>query len=135
MVSKMFKLRKPRPGRAQRAFTLIELLVVLAIMATLLTLVVPRYFQKVDVARENVLRQNLYAVRDAIDKFRADTGRYPATMDELVSRRYLQSLPRDPITERTDSWLLSRPTEGQGVIDLHSGAEGKARDGTPYRSW
>lgn len=122
-------------GKQGRGFTLIELLVVLAIMASLLTLVVPRYFQQTDRAQEVVLKHNLVAVRDGIDKFFADTGRYPANLDELVSKKYLRELPLDPITSRRDSWIIIPPENGSGVYDLKSGAEGSSKDGTPFSSW
>ncbi|WP_245591008.1 type II secretion system protein [Deefgea rivuli] len=122
-------------GKQHRGFTLIELLVVLAIMASLLTLVVPRYFQQTDRAQETVLKHNLVAVRDGIDKFFADTGRYPANLDELVSKKYLRELPLDPITSRRDSWIIIPPESGSGVYDLKSGAEGNSKDGTPFSSW
>jgi general secretion pathway protein G len=82
-----------------RGFTLIELLVVLAIVSTLLMLVAPRYFQSVDAAKEAVLRDNLRTTRDTIDKFHADLGRYPDSLEEMVERKYLRALPIDPITE------------------------------------
>ena len=122
-------------GKQHRGFTLIELLVVLAIMASLLTLVVPRYFQQTDRAQETVLKHNLVAVRDGIDKFFADTGRYPANLDELVSKKYLRELPLDPITGKRDSWIIVAPETGSGVYDLKSGAEGTSNDGTLYSSW
>ncbi|WP_255573585.1 type II secretion system protein [Deefgea tanakiae] len=122
-------------GKQHRGFTLIELLVVLAIMASLLTLVVPRYFQQTDRAQETVLKHNLVAVRDGIDKFFADTGRYPSNLDELVSKKYLRELPLDPITGKRDSWIIVAPETGSGVYDLKSGAEGTSNDGTPYSSW
>ncbi|MGL4995513.1 MAG: type II secretion system protein [Deefgea sp.] len=122
-------------GKLHRGFTLIELLVVLAIMASLLTLVVPRYFQQTDRAQEVVLKHNLVAVRDGIDKFFADTGRYPANLDELVSKKYLRELPLDPITGKRDTWIIVAPETGTGVYDLKSGAEGTSNDGTLYSSW
>lgn len=122
-----------------RGFTLIELMVVMAIVATLLTIATPRYFAHLDRARESALRETLAVTRDAIDKFLADNDRYPATLDELVDKRYLRSLPTDPITERSDTWSVLPPPAGQqgnvsentgGVWDLRSGAveEGKAYD-------
>ncbi|MBE9610405.1 type II secretion system protein [Chitinilyticum piscinae] len=131
-------LRKPtaRSSRLLRmGFTLIELLVVLAIMASLLTLVVPRYFQQTDRAAETVLKHNLVAVRDAIDKFFADTGRYPASLQELVDRKYLREIPLDPVTNRRDSWVIVPPENGTGVYDLKSGADGADKNGSPYNSW
>ncbi len=121
----------------QLAFTLIELLVVLAIVATLLSLVAPRYMNHIDRAKEDVLRENLDRTRRVIDQFRADTGRYPDSLDELVEKRYLRDVPLDPMTDRRDSWQVDEPPapeQGQ-VYDLHSGAEGKGSDGRPYREW
>ncbi|WP_028449250.1 type II secretion system protein [Chitinibacter tainanensis] len=116
-------------------FTLIELLVVLAIMASLLTLVVPRYFQQTDRAQETVLKHNLVAVREGIDKFFADTGRYPATLQELVDRKYLREVPLDPITNSRDTWVIINPEGNGGVYDIRSGSDATAKDGSRYNSW
>jgi general secretion pathway protein G len=118
-------------------FTLIELLVTLAIIAMLLTLVSPRYVGGMARAEEAVLKENLFAIRDALDKHFADTGRYPATLEELVAKRYLRSLPVDPVTQSAGTWILVPPADRQlgAVYDVKSGAEGTARDGTPYAQW
>lgn len=124
-----------------RAFTLIELLVVMAIIATLLSIAAPRYFDHLERTRENTLRQSLSVMRDALDKFKADTGAFPRELDELVSRRYLRSLPRDPVTDRSDTWITvaepADPASGEagGIRDVRSGAEGVARDGSAYADW
>ncbi|GGP27938.1 type II secretion system protein [Silvimonas amylolytica] len=128
-------LIRPFSRAAHAGFTLIELLVVLAIMASLLTLVVPRYFQQTDRAQEVVLRHNLVAMRDAIDKFDADTGHYPTNLDELVTRKYLREVPLDPITGQRDTWVIVSPENGTGVYDVKSGADGNAHDGTAYKDW
>lgn len=122
----------------KKGFTLIELLVVMSVIATLLTIAVPRYFQHLDRAREASLRESLAVMRDAVDKYRGDTGRYPETLEELVSKRYLRKVPPDPITESTDSWVLVPPPDepGQrGVWDIRSGAEGQGKDGSDYSTW
>jgi general secretion pathway protein G len=118
-------------------FTLIELLVALAIIATLLTLVTPRYFGSIDKAEEATLRQNLAGLRDALDKHYADTGKYPASLDELVTKRYLRQVPQDPITRSTQTWVLMPPEDKSlgGVFNVRSGAPGVGRDGTAYREW
>jgi general secretion pathway protein G len=123
-----------RPG----GFTLIELLVVFAILATLLTLAVPRYFSSVDRSKEAVLKQNLATLRNALDQFHSDTGKYPESLDELVKKRYLRSVPLDPITERADSWVAQPPPADAGaggIYDVRSGAPGTATDGSEYASW
>jgi general secretion pathway protein G len=118
-------------------FTMIELLVVLAALALLLSLAAPRYVEHVDRARETVLRQNLAGLRDAIDKFRGDRGRYPNDLQELVQERYLRAVPQDPITERADAWVLQAPPAGElgGVAEVRSAATGNGRDGVAYASW
>jgi general secretion pathway protein G len=119
---------------AARGFTLIELLVVLAIVALLLTLAVPRYFQSIDASKETVLIENLRTTRETIDKFYADTGRYPDSLDELVQRKYLRALPVDPVTESTTSWILVAPddTEKGNIYSIKSGAPGQTRDGRAF---
>lgn len=115
-------------------FTLIELLVALAILALLLSLVVPRYFGSLGRAEEAVLKENLALLRDALDKHFADTGKYPATLDELVAKKYLRALPADPVTNTAATWIVVPPADPQqgGVYDVKSGAKGTARDGKPY---
>jgi general secretion pathway protein G len=120
--------------RKKSGFTLIELLVVLAIVALLLTIAVPRYFQTIDASKEKILAENLHATRDAIDKFYGDTGRYPDALEELVEKRYLRSMPVDPITDSTTTWILIPPEEQfkGSVYDLKSGAQGNNADGKPF---
>lgn len=123
---------RPGPG-----FTVIELLVVLAAIALLLSVAAPRYITHLDTAREVALKENLRQMRVAIDKFYADQARYPAALDELVARRYLRSLPADPITQRSDSWVILSPSNKApgAVFDVRSGAPGQSRDGSVYASW
>ena len=93
----------------RRGYTMIELLVALAIIATLLSLAAPRYLANLDRAKESVLRENLYVMRDAIDKFFADRGRYPDKLSDLVERQYLRAVPLDPMTESANSWVVVAP--------------------------
>lgn len=121
----------------KRGFTLIELLVVMTIISLLLTIAVPRYFGNIDRTKESVLRENLATIRESLDKFYADTGKYPASVEELVNLRYLRKVPVDPITDSTNTWTVIPPADPQkgGVYDVKSGARGKARDGTLYSDW
>lgn len=117
-------------------FTVLELLVVLAAIGLLLAVATPHYIRHVETAREVALKQNLREMRDAIDKFYADQARYPATLEELVDKRYLRNVPIDPVLQRRDGWLLVAP-DGAGrspVFDVRSGAEGRTGDGASYGS-
>ncbi|MBS4095242.1 MAG: prepilin-type N-terminal cleavage/methylation domain-containing protein [Sulfuricella sp.] len=120
--------------RHQLGFTLIELLVVLAIVSVLLTIAVPRYFQSVETSKETVLAENLRIVRETIDKFYGDTGRYPDSLSELVEKKYLRDLPFDPFTESTGTWTILPPqSDAKGnVYDIKSTAQGIRLDGKPY---
>lgn len=124
-----------RRNPTKNGFTLIELLVVLAIVSLLLTIAAPRYFRSVDTSKEIVLIENLRLVRETLDKFYGDTGRYPDSIDELVEKRYLRSLPYDPFSESTATWILIPPTGSANgkVFDIKSGAEGMTRDGKPFK--
>jgi general secretion pathway protein G len=121
----------------RRGFTLIELLVVLAIIATLLTIALPRYFGSVDKSKEAVLKENLFQMRDAISRYHADKGRYPETLDQLATDKYLRKVPVDPVTDSVTTWVTVRSEDPQksGVYDVKSGASGKASDGSEYGQW
>lgn len=121
----------------RRGFTLIELMVVMVIVSLLLTLAAPRYFQSVDKSKETVLKANLAATREALDKFYADKGKYPDTLDDLVTEHYLRTLPWDPVLESNSAWKIVAPPNGQSgqVYNLFSTAPGKGRDDVPYAEW
>lgn len=118
-------------------FTLIELMVVMAVIATLLAIAVPRYFASLEKSREAALHQDLAVLRETLDKYYGDKGKYPDALDDLVSSKYLRSIPVDPITESNTTWVSIPPDtpEMGGVDDVKSGAQGVARDGTEYRNW
>ena len=157
MVNRRFHGANGGLRNAINGYTLIELLVVLAVLAILASLVVPRYLDRVEEARETVLRQNLVGLRTAIDQFYRDKARYPETLEELVTKRYIRAIPVDPITQRMDSWVgvspsggavaavvktinaspnLENSTPGAGALfDVKSGAVGRSRDGSEYATW
>jgi general secretion pathway protein G len=122
--------------RRRNGFTLIELLVVLAIIATLLTIAVPSYFGSLENSKETALRQSLSVMREAIDHYHGDLGKYPDSLQDLVSKRYLRSIPRDPVTDLADNWVVVPADSGKGGLrDIKSGAAGNGLDGTAYGSW
>jgi general secretion pathway protein G len=103
----------------------------LAILAMILSIAVPRYFSNIETAKENVLREDLFVMRDAIDHFYSDRGTYPTQLLDLVTYNYLRSVPVDPITQSAASWILIAPQQnGIGAIwNVESGAPGQAQDG------
>jgi general secretion pathway protein G len=115
--------RRTCPGQFRVGFTLIEMIMVVALIGLLLSIGVPRYFHALDQARLNVQQQNLATLRDAIDKFFGDRGRYPDNLDDLVKQRYLRSIPIDPATSKPD-WVILPPkdTESGMVHDIASAA-------------
>lgn len=120
--------RRQSPG-----FTLIELLVVMVIVASLLTIAVPRYFRSLDHSKEVVLMQDLAVMRDAIDQFYEDRGRYPRELRELSDERYIRKVPVDPMTKSADTWIAV-PHEDDavsGIYNIRSGSKGKTAAGVP----
>lgn len=130
-------MQKPRPLRCKTGFTLIELLVVLSIIGLLLTLAIPRYFVHVEHTKEAALKETLAVVRDSLDKYYSDNGKYPNSLDELVEKRYIRKPPYDPVADSASQWILIPPPPPAlgSVYDLRSGASGEGTDGTPYREW
>lgn len=108
----------------------------MAVVALLLSLALPRYTAALDHSKEVVLRENLQILRANLDRFFADKGRYPETLEELVEQRYLRAVPVDPITESASTWVTRRSDDPdvKGIHDVKSGATGVARDGRRYDS-
>jgi len=126
-----------RNGKQACGFTMIELLVTLAILGLLVSVAAPRYFSNMDKAKEDVLREDLYLLRDSIDKFYSDRNRYPDTLAQLVTEHYLRQIPVDPFTQSPNSWVtVPSPDPSLGVVtDVHSGAPNTGRDGTWLKDW
>lgn len=119
----------------EAGFSLLELMIVVTIAGILAMLIEPSYQASVVKAREAALKQNLFTVRDVLDQYRADKGRYPNALTELVSAGYLKRIPLDPITNSIDTWQEIPDEEAGGIFDVHSGSRLVARDGTPYNEW
>jgi general secretion pathway protein G len=128
--------RKFRVVRAQ-GFTLIELIVVMAIIALLVSIVAPRYMKSLEKSKEAVLKQDLSVMRDALDKYYGDVGKYPNSLDELVEQKYLRTVPVDPLTDSTTTWQVVAPVDPElgAIYDVKSGASGSSTIGTSYSDW
>lgn len=110
-------------------------MIVVTIIGILATLAVPSYHGSVLKAREATLRQDLFTMRDVLDQYRADKGRYPDGLSEVVSGGYLRTLPIDPFTHSSSTWQeIMEPTEG-GVFDVYSGSDLVGTNGVPYNQW
>ncbi len=136
-------MNRLRLWKNKAGFTLVELLAVMAIIGILAAIAAPSYVRHTIRAREVVLLEDLYQMRQSIDAYYADKAKYPDSLDELVSSRYLRGVPKDPFTESTTTWIVVPPdpmpesgdlAEG-GVFDVHSGSNRVSLNGTPYRDW
>jgi len=128
--------------RGARGFTLIELLVVISLIALLAAMATVQYRNSVRRTQEGVLKQDLFAMRDAIDQYYADKNEYPGSLDTLVSDGYLRKIPEDPITKSADTWVTvpaepdpNNPSSEPGVYDVKSGAPGQSLDGSSFSDW
>jgi general secretion pathway protein G len=128
--------------RSGAGFTLIELMIVMSLIVILASIGLTLYTNSVIRAKESVLKEDLFRMRDAIDQYYADKGKYPVTLDSLVSEKYLRSIPVDPFTNSADTWRSiqseldpTNPTAEPGVYDVRSGSDQKAIDGTNYADW
>ena len=137
MLNAECRMRKALTGNS--GFTLVELLIVISLISILAAMGIVGYRNSVISARESVLHTDLFRMRDAIDQYYADKGKYPGTLDALVSEGYMRKLPEDPITKSSDTWITvpaepdpNNPTAEPGVYDVKSGAQGTALDGTSY---
>jgi general secretion pathway protein G len=138
-IQRVTKLRwmGPRTRNGSRGFTLIELLIVLTIIGILASIAQPNFQRTIIRAREASLRQSLFVMRDVIDQFYADHGRYPDSIDEMVDNRYIRAIPEDPFTKSSSTWVVI-PPEGDAkgaVYDVHSGSDLVGLDGKPYNEW
>ena len=130
--------------RSERGFTLIEIIIVFALIGILVGLALPRYQHSRRRAQEAVLREDLYVMRKLINEYYTDKGKSPATLRTLVEDNYLRTLPIDPMTGSADTWqeIKDQPSYEEmvpgveyGIVDVRSGSQVKALDGTTYDTW
>ena len=140
------------PRRGEHGFTLLELIIVVTVIGILAAIAIPNLLLVPKRAKEAVLKTNLHLMREALEKHYADQGRYPASLDELVPK-YLRVVPIDPFTKSSTTWipvyqeegeeggfggfetLPEDPLQGPGILDVRSGFDGVAIDGTKYGDW
>lgn len=148
-------MRRTRLTRRRSGFTLIELLVVMAIIGILAAIGIPQLLKTPIRAKEAALRENLFTFRSCIDQYKADKGKYPESLQTLVDEKYIRKIPIDPVTGSAETWETVQeeaesadtssapapagrggPQEAtRGIIDVKSGSDKSAIDGTAYNTW
>ena len=133
---------RKRIRQSEAGFTLMELMIVMAIIGILATLAVPSFIGALRTAKEAVLKEDLHVLRAAIDSYTMDKQKAPQSLDDLVQSGYLRSIPEDPMTKSTDTWvtdtsdaLSSVDQTDSGINDVHSGSQDTGSDGQPYSAW
>jgi len=123
-------------------FTVIELMVVLTIIGILSAIGVNYHRKAITQAKEAVLKEDLFQMRDALEQYYADKSKYPQDLQTLVDEGYMRKIPKDPITKSSDTWELvyeepndNDPDYEVGVYDVRSGSGKLALDGTTYNEW
>ena len=136
------RIRASTQLAGRSGFTLIELMVVIALIAVLAGMGVVQYRNSVVRTKEAVLREDLFRMRDAIDQYYADKVKYPGSLETLVSDGYLRQVPRDPMTNSSETWQTvpsepdpANPDAEPGIFDVKSGSEGTSIDGSRYAEW
>ena len=143
VARRTFALSRPRTGsRGAAGFTLIELMIVMTLIVVLAGITISVNANGQTRAREAVLKEDLFRIREAINQYYADKDAYPPTLEDLVSAKYLRAVPNDPFTNSSETWQTTlseidpaNPSAIPGVFDVKSGSERTAIDGTPYASW
>ena len=129
-------------NHTDQGFTLLELMIVMVVISLLAAIAIPAYTSNIRNAREAVLKEDLHVMRQAIDSYTVDKQKAPQSLDDLVQGGYLKTIPTDPFTHRTDTWMPAQDDTLQtldqtesGINDVHSGSQLTGSDGTSYSTW
>jgi len=127
---------------SEQGFTLLELMIVMVVIGLLAAIAIPSYTNNIRNAKEAVLKEDLHTMRTAIDSYTVDKQKAPQSLDDLVQEGYLKTMPVDPFTKRSDTWVpveddsMTNIDQTQsGIDDVHSGSQQTASDGTAYSTW
>jgi general secretion pathway protein G len=128
----------------KKGFTLLEILIVMGLIGILVGLAIPHYTTSTKRAKEAVLKEDLFQLRKFINQYYTDKGKYPPSLQALVDAEYVRSIPIDPITKSSETWVVIWETQTEddltlglepGIVDVSSGSDQTALDGTPYNTW
>lgn len=130
-----------RPSKTS-GFTLIELLTVMTILAILATVGIAGYRHKTKVAREAVLKEDLFQFNHGLEQYKVDRGRYPSSLTALKDLGYLREIPLDPMTNSRDTWQTEmeppdpdNPDAELGIWRVRSGSTEQGENGIAYNEW
>ena len=136
--------QKATPDRLSRAsgFTLMEMMIVMTLIVILAGIGMTVYGTSVQRSKEAVLKEDLFRMRDAIDQYYADKNKYPGSLEDLVSEKYMRAVPQDPFTQSTETWQTTmsdpdpgNPSQQSGISNVKSGSEQTGLDGSRYADW
>jgi len=134
-------MRRTLAGRRDRGWTLIEMMIVVSLILILVSIALPVYNRAILRAKEGVLKQDLFTLRQVIDQYTLDKKKAPQALDDIVTAGYLKIVPKDPFTNEANWTLVQEEApeavdqQEPGIIDVHSASELTATDGTTYSSW
>ena len=138
------EMKKKSSIEKKKGFTLLEILIVMGLIGILVGLAIPHYATSTKRAKEAVLKENLFQLRKFINQYYTDKGKYPASLQALVDAEYVKAIPMDPITKSSETWVVIWETQTEddltlgvepGIVDVSSGSDQTALDGTPYNTW
>jgi general secretion pathway protein G len=135
-------VRRLKHKSTESGFTLVELMVVMLIIGVLAAIAIPSFISSIKNAKEAVLKEDLHVLRNAIDSYTMDKNKAPQSLDDLLQNGYLKTIPQDPMTHSSETWVTSTDDSLQsidqtepGVNDVHSGSQEVGTDGQPYSAW
>jgi general secretion pathway protein G len=110
---------------------------ILVALASLGALSCACYTTSIEQAREASLLQNLFTLRHVVVEYTVDQHKRPQSLAELVAAGYLKEVPADPLTGRSDSWVVewSKDPKTPGIVNVRTPSRSISSKGTAYCDW
>jgi len=118
-----------------KGFNFIEMSIVVSIIGILCAISYPMGLNYIKKSRDGALKKDLYVMRECIDKYYAAFSKYPGSLEELCEKKFMRSVPSDPVTGR-QNWRIIHSKDGaEDVYDVKSAAAGNDYDGKSYSNY